>query len=263
MTEVTATASQHTVSQNMVQTVQSNQAQDTERTASDALFGEDGLTFLDVLDVINPLQHIPVVNTMYREITGDEISGAARMAGGTLYGGVFGLLASAVNWVVDELTGDDLGGHVMTALNGETDTGRTPETGPKTAPNAQTQTAQLSTDDARAEFLADPIAFVLGGTDTIAQQSHSSPDPMPQSTVAALQSVVAPATIQTSAAGRIGVWDHAAYEVPPVYDMATATAAPKAAPYPTDQLPADQLAALKAYASDIQTLRAQMMALPK
>ena len=45
-------------------------------------FGADGLTFGDVLDVINPLQHIPVVSTIYRAITGDEISPGARVAGG-------------------------------------------------------------------------------------------------------------------------------------------------------------------------------------
>ncbi|MBT5663730.1 MAG: hypothetical protein HOJ06_00205, partial [Rhodospirillaceae bacterium] len=49
--------------------------------AQSAFFGEDGLTFGDVLDIINPLQHIPVVSTLYRELTGDEISPGARMAG--------------------------------------------------------------------------------------------------------------------------------------------------------------------------------------
>ena len=37
-----------------------------------SLWGEDGFDFWDVLDVINPLQHIPFVNTLYREMTGDE-----------------------------------------------------------------------------------------------------------------------------------------------------------------------------------------------
>ena len=31
-------------------------------------FGEDGLTFGDILDVINPLQHIPVISTIYRNL---------------------------------------------------------------------------------------------------------------------------------------------------------------------------------------------------
>ncbi|MGB6086494.1 MAG: hypothetical protein WBF74_07845, partial [Parvibaculum sp.] len=33
--------------------------------------GEFG--FSDFLDVINPLQHIPIVSSIYRELTGDEL----------------------------------------------------------------------------------------------------------------------------------------------------------------------------------------------
>ena len=29
-------------------------------------FGEDGFTFLDVLDIINPLQHLPLIGTVSR-----------------------------------------------------------------------------------------------------------------------------------------------------------------------------------------------------
>jgi hypothetical protein len=57
---------------------------------------EKGLTFGDFLDVINPLQHIPVVSTVYRMITGDEIGMGARLAGGALYGGPLGFVAAGV-----------------------------------------------------------------------------------------------------------------------------------------------------------------------
>ena len=40
------------------------------------LFGEDGFTFADFLDIINPLQHIPVLSTLYRHLTGDTIDAA-------------------------------------------------------------------------------------------------------------------------------------------------------------------------------------------
>ncbi len=30
------------------------------------MFGEDGFTFLDFIDIINPLQHIPVIGTIDR-----------------------------------------------------------------------------------------------------------------------------------------------------------------------------------------------------
>ena len=45
------------------------------------LFGDDGFTFLDFLDIINPLQHIPVVSTIYRDLTGDTLDYGSRVAG--------------------------------------------------------------------------------------------------------------------------------------------------------------------------------------
>ena len=77
------------------------------------LFGEDGFTFLDFLDIINPLQHIPVISTIYRDLTGDTLDHGSRVAGGTLFGGPIGALASVVNVIFEETTGKDVGDHVM------------------------------------------------------------------------------------------------------------------------------------------------------
>ena len=49
--------------------------------------GEADFGFADLLDVINPLHHLPVVGSMYREMTGDQIEPAARSAGSFLWGG--------------------------------------------------------------------------------------------------------------------------------------------------------------------------------
>lgn len=73
----------------------------------------DGPSFWDVLDVINPLQHIPIVNTLYREITGDQIGAVSKLAGGTLFGGVFGLGAALVNLAVEDGTGKDISEHAV------------------------------------------------------------------------------------------------------------------------------------------------------
>jgi hypothetical protein len=43
-------------------------------------------SFADLIDVINPLQHIPGVAELYRTVTGDQISEGARYAGNALYG---------------------------------------------------------------------------------------------------------------------------------------------------------------------------------
>ncbi|MSO55054.1 MAG: hypothetical protein EXQ90_08065 [Rhodospirillales bacterium] len=84
-------------------------------------FGKDGLSFGDVLDVINPLQHIPIVSAFYRRITGDEIAMAPRIIGDGLFGGFIGFVASLANIVVEQTTGKDVGEHVATLMLGEPD----------------------------------------------------------------------------------------------------------------------------------------------
>ncbi|MBL4908140.1 MAG: hypothetical protein JKX94_11865, partial [Sneathiella sp.] len=78
-----------------------------------ALFGEDGFGFDDFLDIINPLQHIPFISTLYRELTGDEISPGSRIIGGGVFGGGIGLAASVINTAIEAGTGKDVGGHVV------------------------------------------------------------------------------------------------------------------------------------------------------
>lgn len=73
-------------------------------------------SFLDLLDVINPLQHIPIVNNIYREVTGDTINNAARIAGGTLYGGFIGAAVAVANVVSVNESGQDIGGNALTKL---------------------------------------------------------------------------------------------------------------------------------------------------
>jgi hypothetical protein len=78
-------------------------------------------SFSDFLDAINPLQHIPVISTMYRQLTGDDMGYMSRIAGDTLYGGIFGsiisgLVSSLANVLVDAATGKDIPEHVMAAV---------------------------------------------------------------------------------------------------------------------------------------------------
>lgn len=81
--------------------------------------GESELGFWDFLDVINPLQHLPVIGALYRHFTGDEISAPARIAGGLLFGGPIGMAASAADVGLKAFSGDDMGGHVLALLDGE------------------------------------------------------------------------------------------------------------------------------------------------
>ncbi|WP_085907729.1 hypothetical protein [Kiloniella majae] len=79
---------------------------------------EQSFGFFDFLDVINPLQHIPVISTLYREITGDEIQPAARVAGGMIFGGPTGFITAIANSVSEETTGKDIGENVLEAFLG-------------------------------------------------------------------------------------------------------------------------------------------------
>lgn len=73
---------------------------------------EDDFSFFDLLDMINPLQHIPVVGTIYRAISGDTIKPISNIIGGALFGGPAGAAIGIVNAVVEHETGDDLLGNV-------------------------------------------------------------------------------------------------------------------------------------------------------
>ncbi len=96
--------------------------------------------FGDLIDMVNPLQHIPLVSTLYRHVTGDTISPAARMMGGTLYGGPVGALASMASVAVEDRTGKDIGDNIYDAAFGDS------------AAKTQTQMAQATQDLQQARF---------------------------------------------------------------------------------------------------------------
>lgn len=51
--------------------------------------------FSDIVDMVNPLQHIPVVSSLYQGATGDTIGAIAKIIGGAIFGGPIGALTSA------------------------------------------------------------------------------------------------------------------------------------------------------------------------
>ena len=89
-------------------------------------FGEDGFSFLDLIDVVNPLHHIPVVGPLYRDITGDVIDLLPQIAGSTLFFGPIGAGLAAVDVVLKETTGSDTGDHILAMLRNPTATETTP-----------------------------------------------------------------------------------------------------------------------------------------
>lgn len=73
-------------------------------------------TFADVLDVINPLQHLPVIGTIYRKFTGDEIKPMSDIIGGAIFGGPIGAVASTVNAIVKNRTGMDVAENALSMM---------------------------------------------------------------------------------------------------------------------------------------------------
>ena len=130
--------------------IQENEVPDT---------GTVDMDFWDFVDIVNPLQHIPVVNTIYRELTGDTIKGVSRVIGGGLYGGVIGLVAGIGSAIVAETTGKDPGEHVLAMLTGSDDETPAPAgntaiaeaTPPTAAPAAEAAPAPASPPSASAQ----------------------------------------------------------------------------------------------------------------
>jgi hypothetical protein len=77
----------------------------------DGEFGWD-----DFVDLINPLQHIPLVNIAYRAITGDEIYGAARMVDAAL--GPLAGVSTAIDLMFRNVTGQSMASNAVSALFG-------------------------------------------------------------------------------------------------------------------------------------------------
>jgi len=126
--------------------------------ASDKLFfGPDGkFGWDDVLDLINPLQHIPLVNMVYRHFTGDQMNGSAELLGGIAFGPL-GTLSAIADIAVKSVTGKDIGENAIAMLTGDHDDaadnvaqvdGKT-TTVASAATDGNEVTASVETDDAR------------------------------------------------------------------------------------------------------------------
>jgi len=91
------------------------QGQDTlsNKSKSDDQFG-----FADLLDMVNPLHHIPVVGHFYREFTGDEIKPIGKMVGGAAFGGPLGVATALIDSVIINETGSDMTGNAFSLASG-------------------------------------------------------------------------------------------------------------------------------------------------
>jgi hypothetical protein len=108
------------------------------------------MSFEDFLDMINPLEHIPVISSIYRAIVGENINPVSRIAGDALYGGIFGLASaglSAVGAIADEVVAANNGGQsasemIVASLFGNDDAEKTQLA--EALPSAETKKVALA-----------------------------------------------------------------------------------------------------------------------
>ena len=118
-------------------------------------WGGDGFGFNDFLDLINPLQHVPGVSTLYRAVTGDAIADEARFIGHIVYGGPLGLIAATAETLATDRGGRGLSENLAAWWGGEAETAvaaRRP--GPPTALHAPRDSA--ATGAAAADLALAP-----------------------------------------------------------------------------------------------------------
>jgi len=84
---------------------------------------DEGLSFADFIDVINPLQHLPIISSIYRAVTSDEISLGARLLGGAPFGGPIGIIAAGFNAAFEEMSGGNIAEHAAALFEEITGTG--------------------------------------------------------------------------------------------------------------------------------------------
>jgi hypothetical protein len=134
----------------------------SERSFWQQAFGDDGFSFGTLLDIVNPLQHIPIVSTIYQKLTGDEASPAANVIGGALFGGPIGLMVAAADSALKIETGKDTGGHVFALFDSATpaETAVADASKPTTPSGADTQEQQKTQPAAPETTQAETAAAI-------------------------------------------------------------------------------------------------------
>jgi hypothetical protein len=170
--------------------------------ASNSATAGQAPTFDDLIDTVNPLQHFPVVGTLYRAISGDKISDLAQVAGDTLYGGPLGLISSLADLTFKKTTGKDIGDTVLSMVTGDDIGGdatqvaaNTPKpatstasaTPPQTIAQAQTPAQQAAARTQLPQIATTVPASLVFPATSLAVQSAS---PTQDSNLAALQAAI-------------------------------------------------------------------------
>ena len=159
-----------------------------------SLWEKEGFGFGDFVDIINPLQHIPIVATIYRNMTGDKIGLAPRVIGGAIWGRIGGFVSGILNAAVEFFTGKDVGDHIFSALFGTpSESGNAIAVAASVKPEKETTALESATDRLDLETstqtaswqtpfaFEDPFAELTGHL-TVPSIAHAVQSTQPEAT---------------------------------------------------------------------------------
>lgn len=159
---------------------------------------DSGPSFHDLLNIVNPLQHIPIVSTIYRAVTGDTINPISRLAGDALYGGLWGFVSSAANVAFEEITGKDFGDTVLAFLEGDNGDSTVASSAPASSSGTDTAVASNQSASGAAAVTATLAALApAAATKPPAQLAAGTTSPI---TSPITRPATSPASSTTSAA---------------------------------------------------------------
>ena len=125
----------------------------------------ESFDFGDLIDMVNPLHHLPLINTAYRHITGDTIKPISKLVGGAAFGGPVGLVSNLADIAIENETGKTMTQHAIAIVN------------PPREPSAPEQTLTLATQNGYnhdTDFTRTLLSF--------SDLGHQTPPPTPEKT---------------------------------------------------------------------------------
>lgn len=142
--------------------------------------------FSDLVAILNPLQNLPVVGTVYRKLTDDVPHPVARALGGLLWGGPLGLVGAIFSYVAEQVSGKNATDLVKSIFDGSSTTAvaeQQPAAGAAADPGAPKQLipaiAAPAAESAAATSATTPL--LARSTPAAAAQPAASPAATPPS----------------------------------------------------------------------------------
>ncbi len=133
-----------------------SQAEAARKSGTDKI----SLGFKDLVDLINPFQHIPIISNIYQAVTGDnDIKPAVKLVGDTMFGGPLAAVSSGVDAIVKQASGKDMLETAMSWFSGDDAKATAVAANGNTAsPAAPVQTASNAAAPSANPTLTNPAA---------------------------------------------------------------------------------------------------------